>query len=55
MRAALGASRFRVVRQLLLESALLAMVGGAVGLLLSHWAIQFLAAGLPSTCRYQRT
>ena len=47
VRAALGASRFRVVRQLLLESALLAMVGGAVGLLLSHWAIQFLAAGLP--------
>jgi len=47
VRSALGASRYRVVRQLLLESSLLALAGGAVGLVLSHWAMKFLVAGLP--------
>ena len=47
IRAALGAGRWRVVRQLLAESALLAFIGGGVGLLLANWAIQFLASGLP--------
>jgi len=47
VRVALGASRVRVVRQLLIESALLAVAGGAIGLLGSNWAIKFLAAGLP--------
>ena len=47
VRTALGASRFRVVRQLLIESALLAFTGGAVGLLLANWIIRFLTSGLP--------
>ena len=47
IRSALGAGRLRVVRQLLVESALLAVIGGGIGLLLANWAIQFLSSGLP--------
>jgi putative ABC transport system permease protein len=47
VRAALGATRFRVVRQLLIESTLLALCGGLVGLLLANWVIRFLTSGLP--------
>src|SRR5262245_18162344 len=47
IRTALGAHAWRVVRQLLVESAMLAALGGACGLLLAHWGIQFLVGGLP--------
>jgi putative ABC transport system permease protein len=43
MRVALGASRWRVVRQLLAETLLIAALGGALALLLSTAAIQYLA------------
>jgi predicted permease len=48
IRAALGASRQRVARLLLTESAVLAVAGSAVGLLLSFWVADLLVSVLPS-------
>ena len=47
VRAALGATRFRLIRQFLLEGFVLAACGGLVGLLFSGWVVRLLIAVLP--------
>jgi putative ABC transport system permease protein len=47
VRAALGASRWRLARHALAESVVLAVIGSAVGALLAFWLVDFVATSIP--------
>lgn len=57
VRAAIGASRIRIIRQLLAETVVLAVAGGAVGILLARWSLigvtHMTALDLPRTSEIQ--
>src|SRR5207248_591760 len=53
IRAALGAGRWHIIKQLVAESALLGVFGGFAGLLLATWGVDSLKAFLPSIPRIE--
>jgi predicted permease len=48
VRGSLGASRYQLVSQLLIDSCVLAVLGGAMSLLVAHWTLQIIGSILPA-------
>jgi putative ABC transport system permease protein len=56
VRAAMGANRWRLMRLLLVESAVLGLVGGAIGLLIAIWSLDLIhLLSPPQSVRFQET
>jgi putative ABC transport system permease protein len=53
--AAIGAARIRLMRQVLVECGVMALAGGAAGLLLAVWSVRLLASQLPAVARPDQT
>ncbi|MFL6528259.1 MAG: ABC transporter permease [Chthoniobacterales bacterium] len=53
LRAALGSSRGRLIRQVLSENLVLFLIGGAAGVLLAYWSLDAIKAFCPPSARFQ--
>jgi putative ABC transport system permease protein len=51
IRSAIGASRGRLIRQLMTENLVLAIPGGVLGIMLGHWAVRLFVASIPRSQR----